>query len=469
MSGHLDLGAFLSEQTSEGDLDSHGQFTVSHSQAARKLAKFALPRSTAWASKLIQAANRWNCSAVQIRQNKAETLFHFGFPRLGDLPTEDAVVSALLSGKVGGTGPLDALSLALRSLVEQAKLSFILVVDDGDLKPRPIYAGHHYGELSEQARLSPRFHPKPGLSLTVYHRPPASGEVVTDVMARFRGFVPIIEELDTYAYTSRVPILLDGRRIDGLVSSAGARPSQNYRPLAYQGVEGLQHSPERFPAPEDFEEKIVSLLTHQRRVARTYGGRNDFQALFSLTLLVEQGFKEMLGERTFSRLLWVADGVIVLEELFNLKPDSVALTIYANAQGLDTDLTGLTPLHNQAFVDRRLEVKRAVGAAIREPKLMEADYFRWDKDALSATDDQHDEQEAVRRRIKVLLRGSGTGLTLTLFNPLLGVPTTLVALVTTYTGKPTPYSERVLTQRDKLRRALERDLAELVRFLRESS
>ncbi len=469
MSGHLDLGAFLNEQTAEGDLDSHGQFTVSHSQAARKLAKFALPRSTAWASKLVQAANRWNCSAIQIRQSNAETLFHFTFPKLGDLPTEDAIVSALLSGKVGGTEPLDALSLALRSLVEQAKLSFILVVDDGDLKPRPVYAGQYYGELSEQARLNPRFHPKPGLSLTVYHRPPATGEAITDVMARFRGFVPIIEELDTYAHTSRVPIVLDGRRIDGIVSSSGSRPSQAYRPLAFQGVQRLEHSPDVFPAPEDFEEKVLSLLTHQRRVARSYGGARDFQGLFSLMLLVEQGFKEMLGERRFSRMLWVADGVVVLEEQFNLKPESVSLTIYANAQGLDTDLTGLTPLHNQAFVDRRLELKRAVGKKIKEPKLMEADYFRNDKDALSRTDDEHDDQQAVRDRIKVLLKGSGTGLTLTLFNPVLGVPTTLAALIGTYARKPTPYGEKVLSQRDKLRRSLERDLTELVRFLGESS
>lgn len=469
MSGQLDLGAFLNEQTSEGDLDSHGQFTVSHSQAARKLARFALPRSTAWVSKLVQAANRWNCSAVQIRQTNSETLFHFSFPKLSDLPTEDAIVNAMLSGKIGGMSALDALSLALRSLVEQAKLSFILVVDDGDLKPRPVYAGEHYGSLSEHARLNGRFHPKPGLSLTVYHRPAVTGETVTDVISRFRGYVPIIDELDYFCFASKVPILLDGRRIDGLVASAGLRLGQAYRPIAFLGLQGLNHSPTAMPLPEDFEEKIVSLLSHQRRVARSYGGARDFQATLSLTMLVQQGFKEMLGDRRTSRLVWITDGIIVSEENFNLDPGSLTLTIYANAKDLDTDLTGLTPLQNQAFADRRHEVLRGVGKVLKDPRVGEADYFRSDLDGLSGTDAEHDGQEEIRRRIKVLLKGSGTGLTLTLFNPVLGVPTTLAALVSTYVRKPTPYTERVLAQREKLQKEFERDLTELVRFLRETA
>lgn len=462
----LDLGAFLSDQVAGGQVDSRGEFTVSHTQAARKLARFALPRSSAWVSKLVQAANRWDCPALQIRQSRSETLFHFSLPRASDIPTEDAIVSRLLSGKVGGPDALDAFCTALRALVEQAFLSFILVADDGDLAPRPIYAGHYYGALSEKARLHKRFNPKTGLSLTVYHRPPSREEDgVKEILTRFRSYVPIIEELDRYCYTSRVPIWLDGRRVDGLVASPGLGLSQTNRPLGFLGLRDLQYSPARFALPEDFEERVVSLLSHPRRVARGYGGRKEFQAVFVLAALAEQGWLDLLGARRRTRLVWVQDGLIAQEEVLDIRTTTVGLCVFANADGLETDLTGLGLLSTAPYRMRRDEVLSAVAATVKSDRVRQVDFFRTDFDAESSGDAEWDKQEEVRRRIKILLKGSGTGLTLTLLNPVLGVPTTVAAMGYAYTRKPRAFQDRLLAARAPLEETIRRELSTIGEFL----
>lgn len=459
MSKQLDLGAFLSEQVSEGTVDSHGQFTVSHTQAARKLAKFALPRPSGWVTKLVQAANRWNCGAVQMRQSSTETLFHFTLPTRGQIPTEDAIVSVLLSGKVGGQTALDAFCLALRALVEQADLSFILVADDGDVEPRPVYSGRYYGQLSERERLDRRFRPHPGLSLTVYHRPPSThDDGLFDAIARLRSYVPIIEELDRYCHVSAVPLLLDGRRVDSLVSSPGLGFTKSIQPLFFLGLENLQHSPEQMPLPGDFEEKMVSLLSHSRRIARAYGGDRDFQAVLIGQAQTVAPLLELSRSKRRTRLVWVTDGVIVEEERLEVRTETVGLSIFINGAGLGTDLTGFTLLRHEPMLQRRAEVLRAVAEQLRSRRVRDQDLFRIDTDAQSPSDEEHDVQEAVRRRIKLLLRGSGAGLALTLFNPVVGVPTTLGTIMAAYARKPREPQAELLARREALDKAIPDDL-----------
>lgn len=462
MSKQLDLGAFLKDQADDGTMDGRGEFTVSHTQAARKLAKFALPRPSAWVCKLIQAANRWNCEAVQVRQTRTESLFHFSLPSLGQLPTEDAIVNALMSGKIGGKEPLDALATALRSMVEQAKLSFILVVDDGHITPRPVYAGAYYGEISEKARLDKRFNPKPGLSLTVYHRPPAQhDDTAADLVPRLRSYVPIINELDQYCHTSHVPILLDGRRVDSMINAPALGLHTNHRPLIFAGIKGLEHSPPHFRLPHDFEEKFLSLISHPRRVARKYYGEREFQAAFMVSARVASGLLDLLGPRRRSQLQWVNDGVIVEEEPFDYPTSTVGLTIFANAHELDTDLTGFTLLKNEEFHLRRHELLERVSAKVSERQSNAHLLFRLDEDEESPRDEEFDRQEEVRNRIKVLLRGSGAGIGLTLFNPVLGVPATLAAMVATYVRKPKPANQRILANSEELLATISKEMENL--------
>ena len=96
----VDLNAFLSDQADDGVKDSEGDFTISHTNARRKLAKFALPRKHAWVSKLVQAAVAWDVRNLHMAQNKTETQFFLEPKSAGALPTENEIVNTILSGKV---------------------------------------------------------------------------------------------------------------------------------------------------------------------------------------------------------------------------------------------------------------------------------------------------------------------------------------------------------------------------------
>lgn len=463
MGDQLDIGAFLAQQAGAGQVDSRGDFTVSHHEAVKKLARFALPRPHAWVSKLVQAAVRWGCFRLHLKQTRTESQFHLRFAHVKDIPDEDAIVAGLVSGRISGPEAMDALAMALRALVEQARLSFLLVTDNGKRAPRPIYAGYHYGQISEAQRLHERFRPGPGLTLTVYHhRPYKEGPMdVWDLLPPVhRGDVPITRELDQYAYLCPFPLSIDGRLVDGLLHASAMKFSQSHVPLIQGAMIGLEHSPPRMRLPADFEEKILSITTHPKRAQRGYGGRREAAAAFLLTYHVPADSRMPLAlPHKRSRLHWVADGVIVESETLEVETSDAALHIYANASGLATDLTGFTTLHNEQRARRRAEILKALGARLGDPVLKDTDFFRDDLDHLSSVDQQTDLSEKQQKRKKIMLTGSGTGLALTLVNPVLGVSTTVAALVGGYkAGLGRVDRESVLRRRTILERRLLADL-----------
>ncbi len=469
MDKQLDIGAFLAQQSDAGTVDSHGDFTVSHQQAARKMAKFALPRETAWVSMLVQTAVRWNCRSLQLKQSRKETLFYFDVPNLNLVPTEEAIVGCLLSGKIGGKSALDAFCLALRALVGQARLSFILVADGGDMVPRPIYSGQHYGSITEAERRHPRFSPKTGISLTVYHKPRKESDDLT--LMFHRGGVAITGELDRFCYLSPLPIFVDGRRVDGLLTSTVLRFSKRRRPLLVSGVRHLVDSPTGMPLPVSFEAKTFSLLSNPRRTLRTYGGRADFDAVFLLSHRLPNRLPDQLqglNERPTpqSHLVLVNDGVVVETMALKIRTLDMALWVFMNAAGLSTDLTGFTTVDDDKRRARVQEVIAQVGFQLCQKNFQDIDFFRSDLDAQSPDDEKADFQDAVSQRLKILMKGGGAGLALTLINPLVGTTATLGAIAGAYylkeqAQKADPY----LVDRDKLQIRIARDLEELQKLL----
>jgi hypothetical protein len=362
MSAPLDIGAFLAQSAREGESDGVGEFTVAHQQAARKLARFSLPRVSAWVTKLIQAAVRLQAHSVEIRQSLTETFLHLELKRL---PTEETLVSAIVAGSLDRGGALEGLALALRAIVEQAGLSFLLVIDDGRHTPRPIYAGRHFSRLSEKARRQHRYHPRPGLSLTVRHRPAQTDFNDTDEVLRLlRGYRPILEELHRTSFACPVPLHWKGDRLNGLISSRELGLGNRNRLMLMRGLRGLGSSPEQLALPEDFEDRAPSLNTPPFRLKKSGLDSPPAQAVLVLSV----GLGLPLGGR--SRLLWLNDGVVVQEErLSMLDTEVLQMTLLANACGLATDLTGFSLVGNESFQQRREEVLRAAGLALAEPTI----------------------------------------------------------------------------------------------------
>lgn len=465
MASHLDLGSFLKEQASEGALDSHGQFTIAQDKASHKLAAFTLPRPSAWVSKLIQAAVGWNCHQVNITQTSTESLFHFTFPNPLLLPQEDDIVSHLLKARIGEHSPLDNFCLALRALVEHAKLSFLLVANDG-VSLRPIYAGNHYSQLSEQERLSPRFAPQLGLCLTVYHRSELQ-EVATlaDLIARFRGTVSIISELDEYCFTSPIPIKLDGRRIDSMVNSQALGFSTKVRPLAFIGSNSKPlQSPSVLPLPADFEAKKPSLIDPPPRLARTYSGKRHFPSVAILKVQTAP-MAATLGPYRQSHIGWIQDGVLIEKQWLDVSTRRTSLLILANGAGLKTDLTGFSLLRNELFQLREQEVLWHIAQEFDPKLLLKADLFSPSIDAFSSSDVTYTRQEAVRQRTKTIIHGVGIGLGLTLVNPLIGLPATVIAAVAPFGLKQPSQEQEILNIKTVLTKAISADIAALKSFL----
>lgn len=404
-----DLFSYLEEQAGGGLKDSQGEFTISLEQARSKLAKFSLPRPEAWGLKLVQAAVGWNMKRVSISQTRRESEIYFEPANPEILPTEHELLRALLSGQIMEGSPLAQFCLALRALVEQAKLSFLLVVNRGQELPQPLYAGSYYSRLSERARLGRTQNKGFGLTLLVRHKKSAGFKPPIErrnskLAFPSEGF-PLIEELRNYAYICPIPIEWEGVLLSGIMDSQ----EHNFHwqtPLALSGVRSLERSPDRLPLPSDFEEKQFSFLTNRRRAARNYGGRREFACAYSLFALAPN-FPSGVEASRYSSFHWVTDGVVVQSEDLPVETRSLALRVYANANGLQSDLTGFQLVRNQQLIDRRREILHVLSQSVLQWQETTEGFFRVDRDEHSDEDDRLARKKLSKKRNLAVALGSG--------------------------------------------------------------
>jgi hypothetical protein len=454
VSENRDLLSYLQEQSSDGSKESEGEFTVSLEAARKKLAKFALPRDSAWALKLVQAAVGWKMNRIEVSQSWMETQFLFEPNEADDLVSEKKLLSSLLSGQVLAETPLAQFCLALRAIVEQANLSFLLVITDGKSLPKPLYAGAYYSGLSEDQRLI-RCNKLPiGLTLFVRHAYSfASDTPVSQMIGLRSNGLPIIQELKDYAYLSPIPLLLGKKRLDGLLDSPHFRFDRQL-PLALSGLKNLEHSPQSFQLPDSFEEKQFSFLTSPRRARRGYGGEKDFLCAYLLCAL-SRGTPptKTSGLSTFH---WVRDGVVVQTSPLALATSVLGIQIYANASGLKSDLTGFQLVENNELFQRRREIYCELATALSAWIGRVDDFFRVDRDDLSAQDDELDRNQKNRKNRPTLFVLSTVGLLWSIASPIVGIPTTIIGFAAIRKRKTE--AQKAVIHKLKMGSALEMDL-----------
>jgi len=211
----FDLGEYLQQARSEGRQDSEGSFTVAQDKALKKLAHFALPGEFDWVLKVVQAANAWSCPVLLIRQSRVATSFFFQ-PAVADFPSDSSLVQALREGSLTTGNPLHELCMALRSLVDQAKLSFVLATRECGRLGEPIFSGDDVSALNVQVRRRWSHLGQDGLRLTVSHfkaNESFTGRYVPTLTGVPRRDVGIARILEARALFSPTPIILDGRDI----------------------------------------------------------------------------------------------------------------------------------------------------------------------------------------------------------------------------------------------------------------
>lgn len=459
----FNLDAFLAQQEAEGiQQGEQGSFTVSHSKAISKMAKFSLPREHAWVLKLVQAACGWDCAGLTLTQTRSQSTFSLSFKPGSELPTNKELVSALHRGSLESSEPIDSLATALRVLVEKCNLSFMLSIQGSEA----IYAGVFFTELGDQSRVKWRAKWAAGITLCVHHIAHNDpNRLLLHYIPIRRHGLPMLAELDSFAYTSSVGITVDGRRIDGALASAAMSWGKLCKPLLFYGLNWPGLGKEQLALSEGFADMRFSVRTHPRKARRTRLGLKFFAAFFLLGIkLMSSRPEDPEPANQRSYIHWVRGGVIVHSELVTGHTAQLFLHAYASAEGLTTDLTGFQLVRDPTFLARRQAVIEAAAKALRDKCRDGLRFLEPDDDELSEGDAKIDAATANRQRWGRAKKGAAAGATLVPLSPPVGAAASVVGAFLGAFYNPAPSDPRV--DGDLLLRNFDDDIRSLDKALK---
>lgn len=376
-SGGFDLQAFLAEQRSEGRSDSEGHFTVSKEKALAKLAHYALPEAYSWVLKIVQAANMWQAPTLEVVQSRVATSFFFCPQVETDLPTDSEIVGALQTGKLGDS-PVGHLSMALCSLVEQAKLSFVLAVRRGEETEDPIYAGDDTSALDRATREEWTQMSRVGMRLTVSHfraRESVVGRYIPTLGRVERRDIDILKCLEKSAFTSHTSVRVDKRLVTSLKCSRLGMFEVIYRPLLSGRWQEERAEFKTHPHSPFLDKHALA------KIPLPPSTRGPHFLICSLEWRVQRALAT--GEGPFAglpypprhRIFWVRHGVIVAEKLFHNSSSGTTICLFLPAEGLRSDLTGLAIEPDSA---EKLRVEKVLQTLVGSAISVGTDYLSGD-------------------------------------------------------------------------------------------
>ncbi len=341
MSEGFDLGAFLAEQRAEGEQDSEGSFTVATDRAQTKLGEFMLTGEFDWVLKVVQSVNAWRAPELRLRQTRVATSFYFCPPSGKSFPTDSVIVSALRSGSLNPDDPVDQLCMALRALVNQGKLSFVLAIRNQGQLGEPIFAGDDTTRLDSKTRHEWANLADDGVRLTVSHfqgHEGTSGRYVPTFSGIQRRDLEITRVLQQRALVSPSPIFLDGRLLTNLATHPEWGMSRRARPLGYgQGDRDVG-----FALSRPLGELQIPVPAHDNQEMWYYLVGLNWMALRSRARKLQSmldAFEPKGAE--YHRVHWVRHGVVVNAQPVTRTSEHLALAIFLPAEAKRTDLTGL--------------------------------------------------------------------------------------------------------------------------------
>ena len=371
----FDLKAFLQQQESAGQIDSEGSFTITREKRKQKLAQFALVEEYDWVLKLVQAANRWNCEKLVISQTRVATSFLFVPGPQSRLPTDVEIIDGL-EGNIDNKDTV-ALSLALRSLVEQVDLSFVLAVRRGGELGQPIFAGEDIGKLSPGTRHRWSATGNDGMRLTVSHF--RSGESVTGrflpTLSRMESRdLQISNALKDACFASPVPIYLDGFCITEFANDPILGKTRYYRPLVQAARKDKRSEYEDHVYSARADSFELALKTSLSSADRFYIRVGEWWELARFLRQDVEGFKvprkpnEKITRMEPHRLFWVREGVVVTTERIPNRSTFSTVYVIVCADDLRTDLGGLQVQLDDKTFRAGATVLDSIAAAIQTRK-----------------------------------------------------------------------------------------------------
>ncbi|MFA7481411.1 MAG: hypothetical protein WC314_12975 [Vulcanimicrobiota bacterium] len=385
----FDLGSFLAHQAKVGTADSSGEFSVAHEKALEKLAHFSLVGGYTWILKLMQCMALWRPKRITVTQTQEKTTFLFCPSHR--YPTEQDVVEAFQSGIWHKDNPLAQLCLALRALVEQAGLAFVLSINGENVSSSPIYSGDDVARLSEKERLRWAHHTKRGVQLVVSHfkgNESWTGRLIPTFSQWERRDLRIASALEDNALFHSVPIWLDGRFLNSPTTHGEYGITTKFRTVALWGAKVPGLAP--LDLPDSFEGKLFSVETTPSRAARPYQGKRDFDCWFILKSRAPNRLRPaaLYLSKSKHEILWLQNGVVVERSVASGLSSITQATILLSAEGFGTDLSGLALTRS----DQRLElqaqalerVSEEITTLCRDTRFLEAE----DADARSFSEEK---------------------------------------------------------------------------------
>ena len=394
----FDLGRFLNQQASEGSLESEGEFTVDHAKAARKLARFAMPDEYSWVLKLVQAAVGWESAELRVKQHRLYTTFTFAPGPAQPIPLAKDVVSTMLHGQLEDQEPLNRLCIALRSLVEQTGLSFVLGLRSEEGESETLFAGPDISAMSSAERKSWVANSERGIRIAVSHQMRGefyTGRYAPRFMLRKLRDLEIAECLTHHAFTSPIPISLNGESITDPLFHPEIGFTEVLRPLYVLGMRSLSGQTMGTVGP--FEDGLALPVRSTPFRLRKLERRSDAAGGWVVVQVLPPDIwvrRERGDDRPYaaptSNALWVQDGVVVERTpLLIHKSHMARLTLILDADGLETDLTGFALKKTDEKGDRFAHGLMQAKKLLREALDANPEVFDTSRAALAPEDKQY--------------------------------------------------------------------------------
>lgn len=354
------LEALLRAEVGEAVKDSSGAFTISREKALEKLAAFRLPRDSAWTLKIVQAAVASGCSQLDIRQTGTATEFHLSGPTGWTL---DQVESEFYRVESCSETSLEYLKHGLWSASLNSGRPFSLAAPDWP--EALLWKGDRL--------LRKSVPPVRETVLTVSHRGIVEAPGASR-LARYEGFSRN-RELAAHAFTCPRPLFLDKRRIDALQICDRHGLSGSSYPIQMGFIEA--ELPQlTIPAG------TFSGFSHPREadssMSKLLRGPASIPPRASLACVVSAHLRKTVKSNTArwetfvdeSLIYWVRDGVVVDRTPPTVKSSACcSLAIYASADKLASDASGLSLIQDEAFRQAEAEVSRLGALFLQEVQL----------------------------------------------------------------------------------------------------
>lgn len=370
----MDLNEFLRGQQADGVEQGEGSFRIDKSEAARKLASFALPKRTSWVLKLVQAAVGWKCERLDVTRKRFELTFAFCPADPHDIPDVQDFFSTLVTGDLSVAAPLQRFCLALRALVQQNDYSFVLGLKQPDIEPQSLFAGGFVSGLSEEERTALVASEEPGVRVHVSFfksNESRTGRVLGGLLVGNPREQEVIQELLDSAFLAPSSVRLNKKPLTGLLVHDRWGYGRTHRPLEIAGL-NLEGAPV-LAGPSELQQCVVAMPTALTRAQRGFGGSREFPGWCVLLwdAMLENDTRPVRAGDL--QVCWLQAGVVVHSEIFKTKSSNISALLVVNAEDLECDLTGLSLRDSEARQLREAqawkEVYRVLGTRLHDLEL----------------------------------------------------------------------------------------------------